>query len=61
MKILATFIPTETDIFSMRKIAAQHGHIILTRVHPVSRKQQTVIAPHALPGWQQMRIAEKRA
>lgn len=61
MKILATFIPTETEVIAMHKIAAARGHVILTRMHPVTRKQQTVCAPYQLAGWQQMRIAEKRA
>ena len=61
MNIIATFIPTEAEIHSLAQQAEAHGLMLLTRVHPVTRKQQTVIGVRPMGEWKRLHINAKQA
>ena len=57
---MKTYVPTESEILSLQQLAEARGLMLLTRVNPETRLQQTVIGVRPVGEWKRLHIHAKQ-
>ena len=56
---MQTYIPEESELIAAAAIAERRGLMLLTRINPITRRQQTVIGVRPVGEWKRLNVNAK--